>query len=102
MLSLRPKQESFYVPDEASQKSKGSLHILINNDPTNIPAIFSGTFSLASEVHSYNTTFVTDFNIYRPSISNNYGARMFSFVASKIWKYIPLELKKLSYNCFCK
>ena len=70
----------------------------INNDPTNIPAIFSGTLTLASEVHSYNTRFATNFNIYRPSISNNYGAKMFSFCASKIWESIPSELKKLSYN----
>ena len=72
----------------------------INNDPTNIPAIFSGTLTLASEVHSYNTRFATNFNIYRPSISNNYGATTFSFLASKVWESIPSELKKLSYNRF--
>ena len=74
----------------------------INNDPTNIPAIFSGTLTLASEVHSYNTRFATNFNIYRPSISNNYGATTFSFLASKVWESIPSELKKLSYNRFYK
>ena len=69
----------------------------IKNDPTNIPAIFSGTLKLASEVHRYNTRFATNFNIYRPSINNNnyyYGATTFSFVASKIWESIPSELKK--------
>ena len=60
----------------------------IKNDPINIPAIFSGTLTLVSEVHSYNTRFATNFNIYRPSISNNYGATTFSFVASKIWESI--------------
>ena len=74
----------------------------INNDPTNIPAIFSGTLTLASEVHSYNTRFATNFNIYRPSISNNYGATTFSFLASKVWESIPYELKNLSYNRFYK
>ena len=73
----------------------------IKNDPTNIPAIFSGTLKLTSEVHRYNTRFATNFNIYRPSISNNYGATTFSFVASKIWESIPSELKKLSYSRFC-
>ena len=53
----------------------------IKNDPTNIPAIFSGTLKLASEVHCYNTRFATNFNIYRPSISNNYGATTFPFAA---------------------
>ena len=66
----------------------------ITNDPTDIPAIFSGTLTLASEVHSYNTRFATNFNIYRPSISNNYGATTCSFVASKIWEFIPFEFKK--------
>ena len=66
----------------------------IKNDPTNIPAIFSGTLTLASEVHSHNTRFATNFNIYRPSISNNYGATTFSFVASKIWESIPFEFKE--------
>ena len=65
----------------------------IKNDPINTPAIFSGTLTLASEVHSYNTRFATNLNIYRPSISNNYGATKFSFVASKIWESIPFELK---------
>ena len=68
--------------------------LTIKNDPTNIPAIFSGTLTLASEVHRYNTRFATNFNIYRPSISNNYGATTFSFVASKIWESIPSEFKK--------
>ena len=60
---------------------------------------FSGTLTLTSEVHRYNTRFATNFNIYRPSISNNYGATTFSFVASKIWESIPSELK-LSYSRF--
>ena len=50
----------------------------IKNDPTNIPTIFSGTLKLASEVNRYNTRFATNFNIYRPRISNNYGATKFS------------------------
>ena len=68
----------------------------INNDPTNIP-VFSGTLTLAFEVHSYNTRFATNFNIYRPSISNNYGATTFSFLASKVWESIPSELKKKTF-----
>ena len=63
----------------------------INNDPTNIPAIFSGTLTLPSKVHSHNTRFATNFNIYRPSISNKYGATTFSFLASKVWESIPSE-----------
>ena len=72
----------------------------IKNDPKNIPAIFSGTLTLASDVHRYYTRFATNFNIYRPSISNNYGATTFSFVASKIWESILSELIKLYYSRF--
>ena len=73
------------------------IHI-VESDPTNIPAIFSGALKLALGIHNYNTTFVTKFNIYRPSIRNNYAATTFSFAASKNWETIPSELKKLSYN----
>ena len=34
----------------------------------------------------------------RLSISNNYGATAFSFVASKIWESIPFEFKKTFFN----
>lgn len=68
----------------------------IKNDPTNIPAIFSGTLTLAYEIHTHNTRFATYFNIYRPRASNNYGTTTFAFVASIIWESIPFELKKLS------
>ena len=71
----------------------------IKKNPRNIPAII---FGLASEVHSYSNRFATNFNIYRLSIGNNYGATVFSFVTSKIWESVPLELKKLSYNRFYK
>jgi len=74
----------------------------IKNDPANIPTIFSGSLTLASKVHSYNTRFATNFNIYRPNINDNYGATTFSFSASKIWESIPFEFKKRSYNRFYK
>ena len=45
----------------------------ITNNPTNAPMIFKGTLTLASEVHSYNTRFVSTRNSHRPRIRNNYG-----------------------------
>ena len=45
----------------------------ITYNPTNIPMIFKGTLTLASEVHSYNTRFVSTRNSHRPRIRNNYG-----------------------------
>jgi len=63
----------------------------IKSDPTNIPVMFSGALTQASEIHSYNTTFATNFNIYRSSISNNnyYGATTFSFAAQNSGKPFP-------------
>ena len=62
----------------------------ITNNVTNVPMIFKGTLTLASEVHSYNTSFVSNLNFHRPRISNNYGAATFAFVGSKIWENITL------------
>ena len=69
----------------------------IINDPTGIPTIFSGILPLASDCHSHYTRFISNLNFHRPQINNNYGASTLSFIASKIWETIPLELKKLCY-----
>ena len=45
----------------------------ITNNATSVPTIFSGTLTLASEDHSYNTRFVSTHNSHRPRIRNNYG-----------------------------
>jgi len=74
----------------------------ITNNVTNVPMIFKGTLTPASEVHRYNTRFVSNLNFHRPRISNNYGAATFAFVGSKIWENIPSKLKKLPYNNFYK
>ena len=74
----------------------------IINTTTNIPYIFKGTLTLASEVHSYNTRFVSNLNFHRPRIMNNYEAATLAFAGSKIWEKIPTKLKKLSYNSFYK
>ena len=49
----------------------------ITNNVTNVPMIFKGTLTLASEVHRYNTRFTT-----------------FAFVGSKMWENIPSKFKK--------
>ena len=74
----------------------------IMNDPTGIPAIFSGTLPLTSACHSHYTRFFPNLNFHRPQINNNYGASTFSFIASKIWETIPQEFKKLCYYRFSK
>ena len=75
----------------------------ITNNVTNVPTILKGTLTLASEVHSYNTRFVSNPNFSRPRIRNNYGAATFAFAGSKLWEKIPSKLeKKLPYNNFYK
>ena len=72
----------------------------ITNNTTNNPNVFEGTLTLACEVRSYNTRFVSNLNFHRPRILNNYGAATFAFAGSKIWGKIPSKLKNLSYNSF--
>ena len=43
----------------------------ITNNATSVPPIFSGTLTLASEVQSYNTRFVSNLNFHRPRITQN-------------------------------
>ena len=66
----------------------------ITNNTTNVPMIFKGTLTLASEVYTYNIRFVSTLNFHRPRIRNNYGAATFAFAGSKIWEKIPSKLKK--------
>ena len=63
----------------------------IINKTSNVPTIFKqepikGTLTPASEVHSYNTRFVSNHNFYRPRIRNSYGAATFAFAGSKVWE----------------
>ena len=74
----------------------------ITNNVTNVSTILKGTLTLASEVHSYNTRFVSNLNFRRPRIRNNYGASTFAFASSKIWEKILSKLKKLPYDNFYK
>ena len=54
------------------------------------------------DFHGHYTRFVSNLNLRRPLIHNNYGASTFTFIASKIWETIPLYLKKLYYYAFSK
>ena len=51
-------------------KFKVALFTLkITNNATSVPTIFSGTLTLASVVHSYNTRFVSIVFFHRPRIT---------------------------------
>ena len=70
----------------------------ITNNATNVPTIFKGTFTLASEVHSYITRCVSILNFHGPRIR----AVTYAFAGPKIWEKILSKLKKkrekLMYN----
>ena len=74
----------------------------ITNNATNVPTIFKGSFTLASEVHSYITRCVSILNFHGPRIYKNYGAVTYAFAGPKIWEKILSKLKKerekLMYN----
>ena len=69
----------------------------IESDPTNIPAIFSGTLStLTYEIHNYNTTFGTNERVVKKieSSRRNGKSNRGDFLI-----FVFLMLVKLSYMC---
>ena len=57
----------------------------ITDKVTSLPTIFKGTLTLASEVHSYNTRFASNFNFHRLRIRNYRKPATFAFAGCKIW-----------------
>ena len=64
-----------------------------NNDKSNTPAVLLNILTPASEIHSYNTRYVTNQNFFKPSIRTNYGISTFKFSTFKIWESVPPEFK---------
>ena len=67
-----------------------------------LPDVFYHTFQYASEVHSYNTRYATQKNLYEPRVRTNTGKQMISFIAIDLWKSIPQNLKDLNAYTFSK
>ena len=66
----------------------------IDNNATNLLMLFKGTLTLTSEIHSYNTIIVSNLNLYRPRIRNNWRAATFACAGSKIWEKNSLYINK--------
>ena len=47
---------------------------------------FAFIFQYASRIHSYDTRYATQQNLYKPCVRTNTGKRMISFVAIDLWK----------------
>ena len=67
-----------------------------------LPNIFCDIFQYASSIHSYNTRYATQQNLYKPRIRTNTGKQMISFVAIDLWKKIPQHFKDLNAIAFSK
>ena len=67
-----------------------------------LPDVFLNTFQYASEVHSYNTRYATQNNLYKPRVSTDTGKQMISFKAIDLWKSVPQNLKDLNVYTFFK
>ena len=67
-----------------------------------LPDVFRNTFEYASEVHTYNTRYATQKNLYKPRVRTNTGKQMISFQAIDLWKSVPQNLKDLNVYTFSK
>ena len=67
-----------------------------------LPDVFRNTFQYASKVHSYNTRYATQKNLYKPHVRTNTGKQMISFKAIDLWKSIPQNLKDSNVYTFSK
>ena len=72
-------------------KIAGLLHKIQFQKNETPPALYD-LVQLASEVHNYNTRYVTNQNQYRPPSRSNYSLARFRVVASQIWRNYPLKL----------
>ena len=57
-----------------------------------LPSIFNSLFKYAGDVHSYNTRYASDRNLYKSKVRTNIGKQSISFMAIDIWNSIPVEL----------
>ena len=53
-------------------------------------------------VHTYNTRYVTQKNLYKPRVRTNTGKQMILFKAIDLWKSVPQNLKDLNVYTFSK
>jgi len=60
-----------------------------------LPEVFENTFQYANNIHAYNTRYAAKQNLYKPNVRTNVGKQLISFMATDIWKELPLPLKKL-------
>ena len=67
-----------------------------------LPSIFDSMFKYARNVHSYNTRYASNDNLYKSGVKTNIGKQTISFAAIDHWKNLPSQLKSMSTFSFTK
>ena len=89
MFLAKSRYKARYVLLQSFTNPHTQKHLQIQTSPFRDPQT-SGTPTPASDIHNYSSRFVTNFTIYKHSVSNdNYGTTTFSFAALKTWKKFP-------------
>ena len=62
-----------------------------------LPEVFDNMFQYqtANNIHGYNTRYAAKQNLNKPNVRTNVGKQLISFMATDIWKELPVPLKKL-------
>ena len=61
-----------------------------------LPPIFNNSFRYAKNVHSYNTRYAFQNNLYKSRFRTNMGKQTISAMATKNWQNLPSILKELN------
>ena len=67
-----------------------------------LPHIFDNFFQYSRDVHSYNTRYSSNLNMYKPYVQTNTGKQAISFGAIDLWKDLPDLTKNLPLFSFFK
>jgi hypothetical protein len=67
-----------------------------------LPHIFDNFFQYSRDVHSYNTRYSSNLNMYKPYVRTNTGKQAISFGAIDLWKDLPDITKNLPLFSFFK
>lgn len=79
-----------------------ALKFIHNWHKHQLPSNFDKYFQYAKNVHSYNTRYASNDNLYQARARTNTGKQAITFMASSLWQKLPLELKIVNGNIFCK
>lgn len=79
-----------------------ALKFIHNWHKQNLPPIFNNSFHYAKNVHSYNTRYASQNNLYKSRFRTNMGKQSISAMATNIWQNLPSVLKELNTFTFSK